>query len=371
MSLINPEIERVLLDQLGPAISDSYETHMTSGPRNSVGDSAEDLTKGTLAPLGLLYEAANLPYQNRITPELVEHVRTSHLEHIKKFIEQGVDLAPAIHLSGLMNLGTEENLVWYHGEQFAQFKNSKPYVTMLSRWTAEEADHGPAIQLYGDMSGSISPDNAHAIKVNQIMSGISVPIDSIVSTNAYTDPQEGDTVDAHNNLAAISDPIGAAVMRKLAGHEARHMRMFRRIGEDMYKLDQELVDYALPIEAAAHKRFMMPGEKGIPHYLDMALKIAVHGLFTLEGALRRQSDRVDKLGLLSIDAKTDEAKKAQDIIRKALDPESRVNKLRQRKVESAREEYNATEKAIGRIPVILGQTVLLEKGQLQVIPNAA
>src|SRR5690606_31815584 len=109
-----------------------------------------------------------------------------------------------------------------------------------------------------------------------------------------------------------------------------------------------------PIEADTHKRFAMPGEQGIPGYGEMALRIAVHGLFTVEGVLARQKDRVEKLGLLALQPTSDAAKKAQDMIAKTVDPESRINRFKLSKVEAARAAYIEQERAAGRIPVILG-----------------
>ena len=313
--MISKEFEDRLLTQLAPVIEESYETHMTTGPRRNL-ESDDDKNAGTLHPLGELYEAAGLEPEDRVTTELVEVVHASFQDHIGMYRQQGVDLLPAIQLSGLMNLGTEDNISWYHAKQFAQFQDQPAYVEMLSRWTAEESDHGPLIEKWAEYAGAIPSSEAHRIRVSQIMSGIHVPVDSIISTNAFTDPQEGDTVDAHNALSQLLDPIGRKVMRKLAGHEARHNRMFRRIGEGLYDLDSESIDYALPIEADTHKRFAMPGEQGIPGYGEMALRIAVHVLL--------------------------------------------------------RAAYIEQERAAGRIPVILGRTVLLGPDKtLQVVPQAA
>ncbi len=370
--LVNPELESRIMTNMAPAVERAYQEHMTTGPRKLRNGVAElDLTAGTLDPLEEIYKAAKLEPQEIITTELVETVHESFDNHIDKFLDQGVDLRPAIRLAGQMNLGTENNLVWYHATQYEKYKNHPELVALLSRWTAEEADHGPTIELWGELSGSISPKEAHAIKMMLIMGGIGVATESFPAINAFTEPQEYDTGDAHRDLGLILDPIGRRTMNRIAGQEVRHGNMFGDIGDEIYSLDQETIEYALIIEAEVHRRFGMPAEKSYPNFIGDATRIAVHGLFTTEGVLQRQRERIDRLGLLNKIVTTEAAEKAQKKIAEVTDPKSRINSMRIRTVEQETEKYIIEEKAKGRVPVILGRTVIFEQGELKIIPEAA
>lgn len=371
-SLVNPETEHQLMSALEPNVAAAYEAHMTTGARKQRGDDPVQDTVGTIDPLQEVYRSVGLEPQHIITPELVDAVGTSHREHINKFLEQGVDLREPIRRAGQMNLGTENNLVWYHGKQYSHFKDQPEFTRMLSRWTAEEADHGPLIELWGMLSGAISPAEAHQIKVALMMGGISVYTDSFAALNAFTDPQEFDTGDAHTNYGKILDAPGRVCMNKIGGHEFRHGRLFAELGKAMYSLDQKFIDYALSIEVETHRRFGMPTEGSYPNFGDEAMMIAVYGLFTTEGVVARQRERVERLGLLDIEVTTEEAKKAQAKLADIIDIDSKLNSIRVRAVEKATNEYIKAEKAAGRVPAILGRTLIYKSGgELVVHPDAA
>ncbi len=373
---IDPKMEARLMHDLEPIAVDSYETHMTTGPRKireysqAEGENISSIA-GTLDPLEEVYRAAGIEPQDRITQDLVGAVHDSFESHISSLEKQGLDARTPIRIGGRMTLGTENGLVWFHSDQQEFYKDYPVYAEGLARWTAEEADHGPLIELYGSLSGAISPKEAHAVKVAINMGGIKVNTNSIVAIDAFTDPQEGDTVDAHSDLGSTTDLIGRRIMNKIAGHEDRHRKWFRQNGKGIYSLGQECVDYALPIEAETHRTFAMPAEGSYPDFVDDAIQIAVYGLFTTSGVLARQKERVEDLGLLDLKVTTEAAKKAQAKIAKSIDPESRINKLVLRKVEQATERYIESEKSQGRVPFILGRTVVVSGKELKVIPEAA
>jgi hypothetical protein len=369
--MMNPELETAIMGSLEPKVGQAYDKHMSTGPRKNRGETELDLTAGTLNPLEEMYRAAKLEPQEVITVELVETVRDSFESHIQEHESLGLDLRPVINIAGQMNLGTEKNLVWYHAKQYDTFKNYPAFVSMLSRWTTEEEDHGPLIEMWGNFSGAISSKEAHAIKVALIMGGISVDTESFPALNAFTEPQEFDTGDAHLFLGYVTDTVGRRVMNRVAGHEVRHGTLFSEIGNEMYELEPDLIEYILPIEAEVHRRFGMPAEKSYPDFVGAATRIAVHGLFTTEGVLKRQRERVERLGLLDLQVKSEEAQKAQVLIDKVTDPTSRINHLRIKAVEQETERYIQFEKAQGRIPVILGRTVIFNQGQLEIYPEAA
>lgn len=369
---VDLEMESRILDAVSPAIDQAYEEHMTSGVRRNLDDS-EQVVIGTLDPLKEIYIASGLEEQEIITPELVEFVHGSYQNHVEELESQGLDIRPVVESAGLMIAGTEDNIDWYHAVQYARFRTSDAYMRMLSRWTAEEATHGPLVRLWSYLSGAISSAKAHENSTHQIMGGINVNVESVVSTNAFTDPQEADTVDAHKLLGSICDSVGRKSFNKLAGQEVRHNNMFRKIGNAIYEFadsDQDVMDYVLPIETSTHAHFSMPGEKSYPEFTGEAIKIAVNGLFTLQGVIKRQAERVQSLGLLSKTVRAETAKKAQAKLAQLIDPDSRINRIKQNIVDKATEEYISSEKIQGRVPFILGRTVVIEGGSVTVTPNA-
>lgn len=367
-SLIDPAVENRMIEALAPVIGDIYDTHMTSGPRRIAGE--EDQVTGTLDPLNVLFYAAGMQPEERPTVALAERVYHSFQERVSWFRDRGVDLLGPVAIAGHMNLGTEDNIVHYHGEQLKTYGKHEAFEALLRRWTTEEFFHGPTLETWGVTAGALDRFLAHKIKIDLIMGGIHVDTDSLIAINAFTDPQEGDTADAHKNVGLIVDPIGRQVNNRLSGQEVRHKNMFRAIGKAIYSLDQEFVDYALAIEANVQWRFAMPAAQSYPNYVGVAKRIAAHGLFTIDGVLAQQRDRVNGLNLLELKATTDAAKKAQTTLAMAIDPTSRLNKLRQTQVEKETECIITEAKANGSVPFILGRTVVIENGVTTVVADA-
>lgn len=368
----NPALEARALELLGPGIERVYEEHMTGGSRRGL-DVAESHTKGTLAPLTIISYAAGLTEKDEpvdfITPELQDAVYGSFKDHADGLEAQGLDPRPAIQLAGLMNRGTECNLYWYFLRQHEALRDSPQAQRLLVRWTTEEADHGPTIDLWGGLAHAIPASKAHSEQVALLEGGIDVDTTSMLSINPFVDPQEFDTVDAHDNYGSVLDSIGRKVMKFIGAHEVRHGTAFRQIGKEEYEIDdQEVTDYALTVEASVHRNFAMPASGSYPDFVDRATQIAVHGLFTTEGVLRRQAERVAALNLLTLPVKSDAAKMAQENIAKYIDPDYRPNAAKINYVQRARDEYRRREVAAGRIPFILGETVHFNNGKLLVTP---
>lgn len=359
-STVDPAMETRILHELEPVVENVYDRHMTTGPRRGQ-IAGEEPQVGTFSPLKELYKASGLPVEETLTPELVESVQSSFSPHAQQLELQGLDFVVPLSKALHMNLGTEDNITWYHTSMYPVLKQSPAFDALLRRWTLEETGHGPLIEYWMMMAGVGKESIANIVKAHQITGGIGVDTRSFVTINAYTDPQEADTVDAHRNVSLVADPVGKAVMNLLVGHEARHNRAFRAIGEALYQLDQEIIDYALPLEFTSQRDFAMPAEESYPDFHAIAKMLAVHGFFPLESVVERQKERIDALGLLDLHVTTEEAKLAQEGLAEVIDINSRKNKFLLKKIEKQKEQYIAEQKAKGNIPFILGTTVTVEK----------
>ncbi len=374
--ILREEIE--LREAVEPFIEEAYDQHMTRGGRRIGGTAEDDLPveHGTLYPLGFLNKAVGLDDDMGVTPDLVAAVRGSFDAHLAHYEEKGMKLLPVIRRAMHVNTATEENLPWYHGKILIATRFSQQFTNWLSRWTAEESSHAELLGHWGAQSGSLDTRAHRRTKVTQLMRGIHVPTDSWAQIVPFTDPQEGLTFDAHTNTGQLVDSIGRRALNAIAGQEDRHQRFFRFLHSAMVRAKPE---YLLPIIARTWKGFDMPGKEGIEDYEGHALQLAVHGVFTFGMVRKQQREAAEDLGLLDIPVKTPEAQRAQEQIAQVIDMESRLNRILQKKIDNTQEKYVAEEKAAGRVPVILGKTVIFNKrakspdgtsGALEVFPEA-
>lgn len=366
--------EKALREAAEPALAEAYNAHMTQGG----GVIGKDLPieTGTLYPLGLLNRVAGFDEDAGVTPELVTAVRDSFERHVAHYAMQGVDIKPVITEAMHINISTEKNLPWYHGRILEASTDSEAFLAWLSRWTSEEIFHAETYEHWGAQAGALDTHASRRTTVTQIMNGIHVPTNTWPEITAFTDPQEGLTYEAHQNTASLLDSIGRRMITPIGGQELRHQRFFRRVLRAMVEIDFE---YVLPIIADTWLHFAMPGKEGIENYDQHARNLAVHGIFSLAMMRQQQAQSANALGLLTQTPKTEAAQKAQHRIAQVIDINSRLNRMMYSKsgVEKATDDYIAQEKAQGRVPVILGRTVVFErtegKGEsnLVVYPNAA
>ncbi len=366
-----PAREQSLRAAVEPAIAEAYEVHMSKDGQK-IGEELPVET-GTLYPLGILNRLAGLDEDAGVTPELVQAERESYQQHIAKYRDLGIDLAPVVGLGLHVGKATEDNISWYHARILqAVDGTSEAFNLWLPRWTAEESFHSDLIDNWGNHSGAIDPRLSWHAKVKQIMTGMHVPTDTLAGIVAFTDPQEGLTFDHHYNTGQMVDYFGRRALTVLGGQERRHQRFFRAVFKAAVEADP---DYVLPITAKTWRTFAMPGKEGIDNYEENARMLAVHGIFTLAMIRKQQRASAEAVGLLEAEVTTDEAKKAQEDIVQILDMDSKLNRGLHRisRVEKATDEYIARERSAGRIPVILGRTVLFntEAKELEVKSEAA
>lgn len=371
---VNPEFEHILLREMEPFAVESYDRHMATGPRK--GAASDDVSPGTFDHRVELYEAAGLPVLDHTSAELVDAVCTSFDEHMRTtFEENGVDARPVIARAGSINQTTESGLVHFYQVQEGIYRDYPVFLGGLRRWTTEEKFHEPLIAAWGDYSGAINQQKVHADSASMNMNGIVVPAESVVSLKAFTHPQENLTGDAHTIFASVIDRLGARPMRKMGGQEFRHGTWFEADGKVMYEIaaeDPQLLEYVLMWEAYLQANFAMPAHGSYADFEADALMNAVCGMFTNEMVMKRQAERIQKLGLLDLDAGTDQAKIAQEALANHIDIEkNRLYRFVTNTVEKARQEYIDREKAAGRVPFLLGRTVIAKQGQISILPDAA
>mgnify|MGYP002073546821 CR=1 FL=1 len=360
------KIEQHIIEALAPSVDVAFNEHMYTGPRMQRDTDIEmPETAGALPVMKTLYEAAGLPYEEGLTPELIETMRGSFMNHIDMLEREYDSPREAITTAALMNVSTEENLPHYHADQLQTYKRHRSFAVMLNRWTVEESFHAPLLWTWGMLTNAISDKVASAHKAALLRGGISVDAPSVVAINAYTDPQEFATKQAHQNLGRVLDPYSKRIMNALAGQEYRHGKLFRKLGVALYQLDDSrLTDYALTIESHTHESFDMPARASYPDFGVAAKIIATHGLFTYQDIAKHQVERIKEVGIEQLRPVSDAAKLAQEKLIALTDPADRTHEIQkriQRIIEQSYERAVAgrNKARIGseKQPFMLGKTV--------------
>ena len=243
--------------------------------------------------------------------ELVPWSRGRDFEPGEVWVGGAEPLAEGVRSSLFVNLLTEDNLPHYFRSIDALYGSDDAWGTWSRRWTAEEGRHSIVLRDYLTVTRLLDPVELERARMLQVSGGQvpqpGGPLDGL----AYVALQELATRVAHRNTGQhLTDPVGIAVMNRVAADENLHFLFYRDLVSAALELDPSATVCA--IERQVHD-FEMPGT-GIVDFGAHAAAIARSGIYdllvhhdsVLVPTVLRQWRVTELVGL------TDEAEQARD-----------------------------------------------------------
>ncbi len=237
-----------------------------------------------------------------------------------------------------VNTLTEDNLPYYFRDIERMFGRDGAWGEWVRRWTAEEARHGMVLNQYLQASRCIDPVELERGRMVQMSSGAVPEPETVVDGLAYVALQELATRISHFNTGShLTDPVGKAIMRRVASDENLHYLFYRDAMSAVIEVDPSRAVIAIEKQV---KGFSMPGT-GIPGFAEHSKAIADSGIYDLaihhDQILQPVIVRdwaVEQLAGLS-----DEAEEARHRLMKQIDRIGRVGRrMAERRAEKAEAE---------------------------------
>jgi len=190
--------------------------------------------------------------------------------------ESGV---PAAVRSALyVNTLTEDNLPYYFRDIERMFGRDGAWGEWVRRWTAEECRHGMVLNQYLLASRAIDPVELERGRMVQMSCGAVPEPETVVDGLAYVALQELATRISHFNTGSrLNDPVGKAIMRRVAADENLHYLFYRDAMSAVIEVDPSRAVIAIEHQV---KNFSMPGT-GIPGFAGHSKAIADSGIYDL------------------------------------------------------------------------------------------
>jgi len=186
---------------------------------------------------------------------------------------------PAAVRSALyVNTLTEDNLPYYFRDIERMFGRDGAWGEWVRRWTAEECRHGMVLNQYLLASRAIDPVELERGRMVQMSCGAVPEPETVVDGLAYVALQELATRISHFNTGSrLSDPVGKAIMRRVAADENLHYLFYRDAMSAVIEVDPSRAVIAIEHQV---KHFSMPGT-GIPGFAGHSKAIADSGIYDL------------------------------------------------------------------------------------------
>jgi len=190
--------------------------------------------------------------------------------------EAGV--SPAVRSALFVNTLTEDNLPYYFRDIERMFGRDGAWGEWVRRWTAEEGRHGMVLNQYLLASRAIDPVELERGRMVQMSTGAVPEPETVVDGLAYVALQELATRISHFNTGShLADPVGKAVMRRVAADENLHYLFYRDAMSAVIEVDPSRAVIAIESQVAG---FAMPGT-GIPGFAAHSKAIADSGIYDL------------------------------------------------------------------------------------------
>jgi acyl-[acyl-carrier-protein] desaturase len=190
----------------------------------------------------------------------------------------GVQIDEAVRSSLIVNLLTEDNLPYYFRSIERMFGADGAWGAWARRWTAEEGRHSMAIYGYLMTTRAVDPVDLERGRMAQVSGGQTPDPDHATDGFIYLTLQELATRIAHRNTGKIvGDPVGYAVMMRVAADENLHHLFYRDLATTAIQLAPSTMMHAIEREVVG---FAMPGI-GIPGFAGHAAAIAKSGVYDL------------------------------------------------------------------------------------------
>jgi acyl-[acyl-carrier-protein] desaturase len=189
------------------------------------------------------------------------------------------ELPDEVRSSLYVNLLTEDNLPYYFRTIEAMFGRDSAWGEWARRWTAEEGRHSIVIRDYLTVTREVDPVELERARMAQVSCGqVPEPVtphDGLV----YVSLQELATRIAHHNTGKrLADPVGLAVMKRVASDENRHYLFYRDATTAALEIDPSGMVMAIERQV---REFEMPGT-GIVDFDRHARAIAKAGIYDFQ-----------------------------------------------------------------------------------------
>lgn len=183
----------------------------------------------------------------------------------------------------LVNLLTEDNLPYYYAALRDFGFRDGAWGEWSRRWTAEEGRHATVIRDYILASSLLEPRGLEQARMASMSAGFEAAPRSLPEAVVYATLQELATRCAHRNTgAALCDPAGYEVMRRVAADENLHFLFYRDLASELLQRYPSAMMIAIERQVSG---FKMPGQ-GIPRFRAHAFAIASAGIYDLGIHLR-------------------------------------------------------------------------------------
>ncbi|MGH9305755.1 MAG: acyl-ACP desaturase [Acidimicrobiales bacterium] len=184
-------------------------------------------------------------------------------------------LTDAVRSALFVNLLTEDNLPYYFNTLAGVFGNGV-WGEWARRWTAEEHRHSIVLRDYITVTRMLDPVMLERARMRQVSGGIvpepEAPADALV----YVTLQELATRVAHRNTGKlIGDPVGYAVMARVAADENMHHLFYRDLTSAALAVDPSGTMMAIDRQV---RNFAMPGT-GIENFAAHSAAISKAGIY--------------------------------------------------------------------------------------------
>jgi acyl-[acyl-carrier-protein] desaturase len=176
----------------------------------------------------------------------------------------------------LLNLLTEDNLPHYYRAIVSHFGNDDVWGEWNRRWTAEEGRHAIVIRDYLTCTRAIDLRLLERERMAQVSNGIVPNPPTIAEGIVYVALQELATRISHRNTGKLlCDPVGDAVMTRVAADENLHHLFYRDLVTAALEIDPSGIVLAIDQQV---RFFEMPGA-GVTDFPAHARAIAEVGVY--------------------------------------------------------------------------------------------
>jgi acyl-[acyl-carrier-protein] desaturase len=190
----------------------------------------------------------------------------------------GATIDGAVRSALVVNLLTEDNLPYYFRSLYSMFGADGVWGTWARRWTAEEGRHSMAIYGYLMATRAVDPVELERSRMAQVSGGQTPDPGSAAEGFIYLALQELATRISHRNTGKlIGDPVGYAVMARVAADENLHHLFYRDVASQAIEISPNTMVPAIERQVVG---FAMPGF-GIPGFAAHAAAIAKAGVYDL------------------------------------------------------------------------------------------
>jgi acyl-[acyl-carrier-protein] desaturase len=191
------------------------------------------------------------------------------------------ELPPGVRSAVIVNLLTEDNLPYYFHAIADMWGVDSAMGEWSRRWTAEEQRHGIVLRDWITVTRQVDLIELERSRMGQVTTGFRSGCRgaSAVDALVYLTLQELATRVSHRNTGQLlGDPVGLAIMNRVAADENLHFLFYRDLATAALAADPSAGVLAIDRQVTA---FEMPGT-GMPDFTAHAAAIAAAGIYNFQ-----------------------------------------------------------------------------------------